>query len=53
MTRIMAATAPRGRAVVIDGHRHMANLTAPDRVTAALRDWLQTPLMAETESLRA
>lgn len=53
MTRIMAATAPRGRAVVIDGHRHMVNLTAPDRVTAALRDWLQTPLMAETEGLRA
>ena len=53
MTRIMAASAPRGRAVVIEGHRHMVNLTAPDRVTAALRDWLQTPLMAETEGLRA
>jgi (E)-2-((N-methylformamido)methylene)succinate hydrolase len=53
MTRIMAATAPRGRAVVIEGHRHMVNLTAPDRVTAALRDWLQTPLMVETEGLRA
>ena len=53
MTRIMAANAPRGRAVVIDGHRHMVNLTAPDRVTAALRDWLRTPLMAETEGLRA
>jgi pimeloyl-ACP methyl ester carboxylesterase len=53
MTRLMAATAPRGRAVVIEGHRHMVNLTAPDRVTAALRDWLQTPLMAEPESLRA
>lgn len=53
MTRTMAATAPRGRAVVVEGHRHMVNLTAPDRVTAALRDWLQTPLMAETEGLRA
>lgn len=53
MTRVMAATAPRGRAVVIEGHRHMVNLTAPDRVTAALRDWLHTPLMAETEELRA
>lgn len=53
MTRLMAATAPCGRAVVIDGHRHMVNLTAPDRVTAALRDWLNTPLMAESEGLRA
>ena len=53
MTRLMAATAPRGRAVVIEGHRHMVNLTAPDRVTAALRDWLATPLMAECEGLRA
>lgn len=53
MTRLMAATAPCGRAVVIEGHRHMVNLTAPDRVTAALRDWLNTPLMAEPEGLRA
>lgn len=53
MTRLMAATAPRGRAVVIDGHRHMVNLTAPERVTTALRDWLATPLMAASEGLRA
>lgn len=53
MTRLMAATAPRGRAVVIEGHRHMVNLTAPDRVTAALRDWLATPLLAECEGMRA
>lgn len=53
MTRLMAATAPCGRAVVIDGHRHMVNLTAPERVTAALRDWLDTPLLVETEGLRA
>ncbi|MCZ8154244.1 MAG: alpha/beta fold hydrolase [Rhodobacteraceae bacterium] len=53
MTRLMAATAPCGRAVVIEGHRHMVNLTAPDRVTAALRDWLNTPIMVETEGLRA
>lgn len=53
MTRLMAATAPRGRAVVIEGHRHMVNLTAPDRVTAALRDWLATPVLAECEGMRA
>lgn len=42
MTEAMAAMAPRGRAVVIAGHRHMVNLTAPDAVTAALKHWLQT-----------
>ena len=40
MTRAMAAMAPQGRAVVIPGHRHMVNLTAPGAVTAALAEWL-------------
>lgn len=40
MTRDMAALAPQGRAVVIAGHRHMVNLTAPAAVNAALVDWL-------------
>lgn len=40
MTRQMAALAPKGRAVVIEGHRHMVPLTAPDVVGAALRDWM-------------
>lgn len=40
MTRTMAAMAPLGRAVVIPGHRHMVNLTAPEAVTGALRAWL-------------
>jgi (E)-2-((N-methylformamido)methylene)succinate hydrolase len=40
MTRQMAALAPKGRAVVIEGHRHMVPMTAPDPVNAALRDWL-------------
>ncbi len=40
MAREMAEAAPRGRAVVIEGHRHMVNLTAPEDVTAALSDWL-------------
>ena len=40
MTRAMAAMAPLGHAVVIDGHRHMVNLTAPDRVSAELQHWL-------------
>lgn len=40
MAREMAAAAPQGEAVVIEGHRHMVNLTAPEDVTAALTGWL-------------
>ncbi|MDZ7907552.1 MAG: hypothetical protein U5N10_04580 [Gemmobacter sp.] len=43
MARDMAAAARRGRAVVIEGHRHMVNLTAPEAVNAsACADWLAT-----------
>ncbi|WP_370228248.1 alpha/beta fold hydrolase [Cognatishimia sp.] len=44
MSHAMAAAAPQGRAVIIENHRHMVNLTAPDRVNDALRNWLGTPL---------
>lgn len=40
MTEDMAKAAPRGRAVVIKGHRHMVNLTAPEEVSDVLADWL-------------
>jgi pimeloyl-ACP methyl ester carboxylesterase len=40
MSRAMAAAAPRGEAVIVAGHRHMVNLTAPDLVNAALAAWL-------------
>ncbi len=40
MSQAMAAAVPNGRAVVIRGHRHMVNLTAPDAVTAHLLEWL-------------
>ncbi|WP_170765636.1 alpha/beta fold hydrolase [Ruegeria lacuscaerulensis] len=43
MANSMAEAAPQGRAVVIDGQRHMVNLTAPEQVNAILLDWLQTP----------
>lgn len=43
MTRNMAAAARNGIAVVIEGHRHMVNLTAPDVVTKAMCDWLSRP----------
>ena len=42
MAQAMAEAAPRGRAIVIEGHRHMVNLTAPAAVNAALRGWLDT-----------
>ena len=38
--RAMAAAAPRGRAVVIEGHGHMVPMTAPAAVNRALADWL-------------
>jgi len=41
MTEAMAAQMPHGRALVIAGHRHMVNLTAPQAVSDALSEWLQ------------
>jgi (E)-2-((N-methylformamido)methylene)succinate hydrolase len=43
MSQAMAAAAQDGVAQVISGHRHMVNLTAPDKVTALLQDWLSRP----------
>lgn len=40
MTHAMAGMVQHGRAVVIPGHRHMVNLTAPRAVSDALQDWL-------------
>jgi (E)-2-((N-methylformamido)methylene)succinate hydrolase len=42
MAYAMAAAAPRGRAHIIEGHRHMVNLTAPEVVNSILEDWLST-----------
>lgn len=50
MARAMADAAPEGRALVIEGHRHMVNLTAPDRVSQALIDWMETPSSVEVTS---
>lgn len=47
MARQMAALAPRGVAHILEGHRHMVNLTAPEAVNALLGAWLAT---AETSS---
>lgn len=42
MAIAMAKAAKNGRAVIIKGHRHMVNLTAPEQVNAALTTWLET-----------
>ena len=43
MSLAMAAAVQNGKHVVIKGHRHMVNLTAPDQVNTALKNWLLTP----------
>ncbi|UJW77537.1 alpha/beta fold hydrolase (plasmid) [Rhizobium sp. SL42] len=40
MARAMAASTCSGRAVIVPGHRHMVNLTAPQIVNDALTDWM-------------
>jgi pimeloyl-ACP methyl ester carboxylesterase len=47
MTEAMANIAQRGKAVIISGHRHMVNLTAPDEVNRHLLTWLAQPLDEE------
>lgn len=41
MAAAIAAGVSHGKAVVIAGHRHMLNLTAPDAVNAALHQWME------------
>lgn len=41
MSQAMAAQVQNGRAVTIQGHRHMVNLTAPQAVTEHLSVWLK------------
>ncbi len=40
MAEQMATAAPRGWARIVEGHRHMVNLTAPDIVNELLTEWL-------------
>jgi pimeloyl-ACP methyl ester carboxylesterase len=47
MARAMAAACRRGRAVILDGERHLASLTAPRRVTELLGDWLAEAALPE------
>lgn len=41
MSRDMAGAMPQGYPLIVAGHRHMVNLTAPYIVTDALKDWLR------------
>lgn len=40
MAEQMASLAPNGWARIVDGHRHMVNLTAPKTVNALMAEWL-------------
>ena len=44
MAEAMAAAAPRGKAAVLDGQRHMMNLVDPEGTTRLIRDLLSQPL---------
>lgn len=41
MSHAMAEQAQQGKAVILEGHRHLVNLTAPDAVSAHLAAWLK------------
>ncbi len=43
MSQAMVAHAPNGHAMTVPGHRHMANLTAPDVINMHLNAWLRMP----------
>ncbi|NGM44072.1 alpha/beta fold hydrolase [Rhodobacter sp. SGA-6-6] len=47
MSLDMAALAPAGKAVIVEGHRHVVNLTAPAAVNAHLSAWLAQPVAGE------
>lgn len=47
MSRTMAETVQDGRDVVVIGHRHMVNLTAPQIVNANLAHWLDAPALQD------
>lgn len=50
MARAIAQAAQNGTVKIIEGHRHMANLTAPKLVNHALANWLFQPVASEVTS---
>lgn len=53
MSEAMAAIAPRGRAVVLPGERHMMALTDPDRTNRVLREFIERAERAEAPAQAA
>ena len=51
MAHSMAENASKGRVCIIEGHKHMANLTTPMDVNAALSSWLNEPTILLQEQL--
>jgi pimeloyl-ACP methyl ester carboxylesterase len=50
MSYAMAAPAINGHAEIINGHRHMLNLTASDAVNVILKTRLATPLVSKSNN---
>lgn len=50
MSQVMASHVAGARAVIVEGHRHMVNLTAPDVVTHHLKTWLARAIEPEVVS---
>lgn len=48
----MARRTPYGTVVIINDHRHMANLTAPDQVNQAMEKWLETPTLSISQRIK-
>lgn len=49
MSEALAKDAQDGEAVIIKDHRHMINITAPERVNAELTRWLARPTTATSD----
>lgn len=49
MSQAMATAVQNGRAITINGHRHMINLTAADQVNVHLQTWLDQPITQITQ----
>lgn len=47
MAKAMCSRVLNGRTAIVEGHRHMVNLTAAGQVTAHLLDWLMLPTRAK------
>jgi pimeloyl-ACP methyl ester carboxylesterase len=49
MSSAMASSAQNGQVKVLEGHRHMVNLTAPEAVNKILSHWLAMPIPIKSD----